>query len=207
MEPQQPPEGIFANTDGIITSNTTTIAINKLSDSFPRPSANTAAAAASAGSRATAVAPSSSATPSSLHPQITVHSLPRMNSLKSSDPSLDAIGDSLAGVGRGGGRHGYPFMKSGRMSAEPTPVKSASESYRLSAALNALDLDNLDFRSIDPVLASKLLDEIRSGADIGPLLEKLKDTTSKAQKETKMVTFEDDLQGLKGKLNPDDVFM
>jgi len=203
MEQPIQPEGpapLFANTDGIITSNTTTIAINKLSDSFPRPTSNTTATAAAASAVSRAAASSSSA---STHPQITVHSLPRMNSLKSSDPSLDAIGDSLAGLRL---RPCQAIMKSGRMSAEPTPIKR-SESYRLSAALNALDLDNLDFRSIDPVLASKLLDEIRSGADIGPLLEKLKDTT-KQQKETKMVTFEDDcLQGLKGKLNPDDVFM
>ena len=202
-QPSHQPEGpapLFANTDGIITSNTTTIAINKLSDSFPRPTSNTTATAAAASAVSRAAASSSSAL--ATHPQITVHSLPRMNSLKSSDPSLDAIGDSLAGLGR---LRPFPIMKSGRMSAEPTPIKR-SESYRLSAALNALDLDNLDFRSIDPVLASKLLDEIRSGADIGPLLEKLKDTT-KQQKETKMVTFEDDLQGLKGKLNPDDVFM
>ena len=202
-QPSHQPEGpapLFANTDGIITSNTTTIAINKLSDSFPRPTSNTTATAAAASAVSRAAASSSSA---STHPQITVHSLPRMNSLKSSDPSLDAIGDSLAGLRL---RPCQAIMKSGRMSAEPTPIKR-SESYRLSAALNALDLDNLDFRSIDPVLASKLLDEIRSGADIGPLLEKLKDTT-KQQKETKMVTFEDDcLQGLKGKLNPDDVFM
>ena len=202
-QPSHQPEGpapLFANTDGIITSNTTTIAINKLSDSFPRPTSNTTAATAAASAVSRAAASSSSAL--ATHPQITVHSLPRMNSLKSSDPSLDAIGDSLAGLRL---RPCQAIMKSGRMSAEPTPIKR-SESYRLSAALNALDLDNLDFRSIDPVLASKLLDEIRSGADIGPLLEKLKDTT-KQQKETKMVTFEDDLQGLKGKLNPDDVFM
>ena len=203
MEQPIQPEGpapLFANTDGIITSNTTTIAINKLSDSFPRPTSNTTATAAAASAVSRAAASSSSA---STHPQITVHSLPRMNSLKSSDPSLDAIGDALAGLRLSPCQ---AIMKSGRMSAEPTPIKR-SESYRLSAALNALDLDNLDFRSIDPVLASKLLDEIRSGADIGPLLEKLKDTT-KQQKETKMVTFEDDcLQGLKGKLNPDDVFM
>ena len=202
-QPSHQPEGpapLFANTDGIITSNTTTIAINKLSDSFPRPTSNTTATAAAASAVSRAAASSSSAL--ATHPQITVHSLPRMNSLKSSDPSLDAIGDSLAGLRL---RPCQAIMKSGRMSAEPTPIKR-SESYRLSAALNALDLDNLDFRSIDPVLASKLLDEIRSGADIGPLLEKLKDTT-KQQKETKMVTFEDDLQGLKGKLNPDDVFM
>ena len=200
MEQPIQPEGpapLFANTDGIITSNTTTIAINKLSDSFPRPTSNTTATAAAASAVSRAAASSSSA---STHPQITVHSLPRMNSLKSSDPSLDAIGDSLAGLRL---RPCQAIMKSGRMSAEPTPIKR-SESYRLSAALNALDLDNLDFRSIDPVLASKLLDEIRSGADIGPLLEKLKDTT-KQQKETKMVTVADDcLQGLTGKFNPDE---
>ena len=40
--------------------------------------------------------------------------------------------------------------------------------------MNALDLENLDLRYIDPVLASKLLEEIRSGADVRPLLEKLK---------------------------------
>ena len=155
MEQPIQPEGpapLFANTDGIITSNTTTIAINKLSDSFPRPTSNTTAATAAASAVSRAAASSSSAL--ATHPQITVHSLPRMNSLKSSDPSLDAIGDSLAGLGR---LRPFPIMKSGRMSAEPTPIKR-SESYRLSAALNALDLDNLDFRSIDPVLASKLLD-------------------------------------------------
>ena len=46
--------------------------------------------------------------------------------------------------------------------------------HRLSSAINALDLENLDLRYIDPVLASKLLEEIRSGADVRPLLEKLK---------------------------------
>ena len=186
MDPPEGPAPIFANTDGIITSTSTTIAINKLSDSFPRPSARTSRQGA----------------PLNL-PSITVHSLPRQ---KSSETSLEAIGDSLAHLG-GPGRglrssQATPLMKSGRMSAEPTPLKSHPD-YRLSAALNALDLDNLDFRSIDPVLASKLLDEIRHGADIGPLLEKLKDKSGKNKE--KMVTFEDET--ITPKLNPDDVFM
>ena len=46
--------------------------------------------------------------------------------------------------------------------------------YRHNPVINALDLENLDLRNIDPVLASKLLDEIRCGADVRPLLEKLK---------------------------------
>ena len=136
-----------------------------------------------------------------------MHSLPRQ---KGSETSLEAIGDSLAHLGGRGLRSSQatPLMKSGRMSAEPMPLKSHPD-YRLSAALNALDLDNLDFRSIDPVLASKLLDEIRNGADIGPLLEKLKDKSGKNKE--KMVTFEDDLQlktvNTPPKLAPDDVFM
>ena len=128
--------------------------------------------------------------------------------MKSSETSLEAIGDSLAHLGGRANRPSMatPLMKSGRMSAEPTPIKSHPD-YRQSAALNALDLENLDFRSIDPVLASQLLDEIRSGADIAPLLEKLKDKSGNEKKE-KMVTFEDDLQLKTGvKLNPDDVFM
>lgn len=103
--------------------------------------------------------------------------------------------------------------RSGRMSAEPSSSRYAD--YRLSTALNALDLDNLDLRNIDPLLASKLLEEIKSGADVRPLLEKLKrgekvqgsmQSTNKAEK---MVTFEDDLKTNTGNklLNPGDVFM
>ena len=51
---------------------------------------------------------------------------------------------------------------------------SRPSDYRHNPAINALDLENLDLRNIDPVLASKLLDEIRCGADVRPLLEKLK---------------------------------
>ena len=40
--------------------------------------------------------------------------------------------------------------------------------------LNALDLGSLDLRNLDPSLAQKMLDEIRGGADIALLLEKLR---------------------------------
>ena len=92
--------------------------------------------------------------------------------------------------------------KSGRFSAEPPQILTSSAAeFRLSAALNDFDLDNFDFRNIDPILASKLLDEIKSGADVGPLIEKLKKNEMK-----KMVTFEDEANVV-NKLKPDDVFM
>jgi len=84
-------------------------------------------------------------------------------------------------------------------------------SLNLSEALNALDLESLDLSNIDPCVASKLLEEIRRpGADLGPIIEKIrKSTTEKAtsttgssasnpstkcsnQKETKVVTFQDE---------------
>ena len=132
--------------------------------------------------------------------KITVHnhnsSLPR-------NTHLDKIGDTLASIGRSPNPGAPPIssggVASGRMSAEPTRRRDSSSSeFRLSAALNALDLNDLDLRTIDPHLASRLLDEIKSGADITPLLEKLKNTK-------KMVTFEDGTKP--NNLNNDDVFM
>ena len=101
------------------------------------------------------------------------------------------------------------LLKSGRMSAEPpAAVIPEVSDYRLSTALNALDLDNFDFRNIDPVLASQLLEEIRNGADIAPLLERLRSQQQQRNlsKAEKMVTFEDDIKPV-NKLNADDVFM
>ena len=62
---------------------------------------------------------------------------------------------------------------------------------------SALDLDYRDLRNLDPNLASSLLEEIKLGADLGPILEKIRASTlpkksSTATKETKSVTFEDD---------------
>ena len=82
-------------------------------------------------------------------------------------------------------------------------------SLNLSEALNALDLESLDLSNIDPCVASKLLEEIRRpGADLGPIIEKIrKSSTENAtspttssnpstkcsnQKETKVVTFQDE---------------
>ena len=89
------------------------------------------------------------------------------------------------------------------MSAEPQISLSRQSSVkRFSAALNALDLDNLDLRNIDPILASQILDEIRNGADVGPLLEKLKRCDQSGiyksvlvrSRAEKMVTFEDEMK-------------
>ena len=59
-------------------------------------------------------------------------------------------------------------------------------SLNLSEALNALDLESLDLSNIDPCVASKLLEEIRRpGADLGPIIEKIrKSTTEKATSTT-----------------------
>jgi hypothetical protein len=161
---------------------------------------------------------------------VTVHqSLPRR---PKPDP-LEAIGDTLATMGR---RAPQSILvskppNSGRMSAEPSPFdtrrgSTSSSEFRLSAALNALDLEHLDLRNIDPVMASKLLQEIRNGADVAPLLEKLTaaDAQQKSEaaaaaallnngskKEHKMVTFEDEtkpgMEDSPTRLNADDVFM
>ena len=62
----------------------------------------------------------------------------------------------------------------------------------------ALDLDYRDLRNLDPALASNLLEEIKLGADLGPILEKIRASSlpKKSQpngaKETKSVTFEDE---------------
>ena len=63
--------------------------------------------------------------------------------------------------------------------------------------ISALDLDYRDLRNLDPSLASSLLEEIRLGADVGPILEKIRSSSLyKKQptntKETKSVTFEDE---------------
>ncbi len=89
-----------------------------------------------------------------------------------------------------------------------------------SSCLDALDLQNLDLRNIDPVLAAEILQEIRNGADLKPLLEKLvlaektrlskrplqdQTSTSARPKETKMVTFQDEAKLADAK--PSDAFM
>ena len=240
--------------DGIITSNTTTIAIHKLSDSrsaggsvggtLPRPpvSPRTLIHSASVSGGV--------AVPNVVHRQPlpnTVHSLPRK--LKSehvtgeTTVTLEALGDSIQTLGRGRPHLPLPSIlvsstSSGRSSAEPTSSSSRRSSnlsdFRLSSALNGLDLDNLDLRNIDPVLASKLLTEIRNGADVGPLLEKLKNDNAaaiaatasaanpaaankltmpddKKSKQEKMVTFQEDTKpGMDDEeqiLKADDVFM
>ena len=242
--------------DGIITSNTTTIAIHKLSDSrsgggsvsgtLPRPPVSPRTLIHSASlSGGVAV-------PNVVHrqpPPSAVHSLPRK--LKS-DPvtgdttvTLEALGDSIQTLGRGRPHLPLPSIlvsstSSGRSSAEPTSSSSRRSSnlsdFRLSSALNGLDLDNLDLRNIDPVLASKLLTEIRNGADVGPLLDKLKNDNAvalaatasatnpaaaankltmpddKKSKQEKMVTFQEDTKpGMDDDeeqiLKADDVFM
>lgn len=65
--------------------------------------------------------------------------------------------------------------RSGRMSAEPFHAKNLfTESDCCNLALSALDLENLDLRNLDPVLAQKMLNEIRSGANIKQVLEKFR---------------------------------
>ena len=233
-------------TDGIITSNTTTIAIHKVSDkcsvNMPRPPASprtislpphpsaggsipsvvqSAAAAGRGRTSATETAPNM------------VHSLPRkLKHEPAGTITLESLGDSIQTLGRGRPHLPLPSILvsstsgSGRSSAEPTSSSSRRSSnvseFRLSSALNALDLDNIDLRNIDPVLASKILNEIRNGADVGPLLEKFKidnninNTNAKSienektkNKEGKMVTFEDDTKpGTEEQiLKADDVFM
>ncbi len=67
------------------------------------------------------------------------------------------------------------LTRSGRMSAEPFHAKSLfTESDCCNLALSALDLENLDLRNLDPVLAQKMLNEIRSGANIKQVLEKFR---------------------------------
>ena len=63
-----------------------------------------------------------------------------------------------------------------------------------------LDLGSLDLSNIDPCLASDLLEEIRLGADLGPIVEKIRKSSSKSSsktssnsnKESKVVTFQDE---------------
>ena len=212
--------------DGIITSNSTTIAIHKLSDSrtggsgsiIPRPpsSPRTLTTPSSSNSALTTVGPiqqQSMLTVQTL-PRKLGHHTPQTDSVagaSSGSVTLEALGDSIQTLGRGRPHLPLPSIlvsstsASGRSSVEPNPSVSSSSrrssnisEFRLSSALNALDLDNLDLRNIDPTLASKLLSEIRNGADIGPLLEKLKsdqlqsNPSSKSEMK-KVVTFEDDI--------------
>ena len=220
--------------DGIITSNSTTIAIHKLSDSrtggsgsiIPRPpsSPRTLTTPSSSNSALTTVGPiqqQSMLTVQTL-PRKLGHHTPQTDSVagaSSGSVTLEALGDSIQTLGRGRPHLPLPSIlvsstsastsgNSGRSSVEPNHASSVTSSssrrssniseFRLSSALNALDLDNLDLRNIDPTLASKLLSEIRNGADIGPLLEKLKsdqlqsNPSSKSEMK-KVVTFEDDI--------------
>ena len=247
--------------DGIITSNSTTIAIHKLSDSrtggtgsiIPRPpsSPRTLTTPSSSNSALTTVGPiqqQSMLTVQTL-PRKLGHHTPQTDSVagaSSGSVTLEALGDSIQTLGRGRPHLPLPSIlvsstsastsgNSGRSSVEPNHASSVTSSssrrssniseFRLSSALNALDLDNLDLRNIDPTLASKLLSEIRNGADIGPLLEKLKSdqlqsnpslSSSKSEMK-KVVTFEDDITKPPGMPKPstsedeilkaDDVFM
>ena len=211
--------------DGIITSNSTTIAIHKLSDSrtggsgsiIPRPpsSPRTLTTPSSSNSALTTVGPiqqQSMLTVQTL-PRKLGHHTPQTESVagaSSGSVTLEALGDSIQTLGRGRPHLPLPSIlvsstsASGRSSVEPNPSVSSSSrrssnisEFRLSSALNALDLDNLDLRNIDPALASKLLSEIRNGADIAPLLEKLKSEQNNPKSSTEMnkkvVTFEDDI--------------
>ena len=223
--------------DGIITSNSTTIAIHKLSDSrtggsgsiIPRPpsSPRTLTTPSSNNSALTTVGPiqqQSMLTVQTL-PRKLGHHTPQTESVagaSSGSVTLEALGDSIQTLGRGRPHLPLPSIlvsstsastsgNSGRSSVEPNHASSVTSSssrrssniseFRLSSALNALDLDNLDLRNIDPTLASKLLSEIRNGADIGPLLEKLKSdqlqsnpsSASSKSEMKKVVTFEDDI--------------
>ena len=124
----------------------------------------------------------------------------------------------------------YPI--DGRRSAEPfgSLFVPTSKSVRpistdLSSCLEALDLQNIDLRNIDPALAAEILKEIRNGADLKPLLEKLVQSektrllkrppdlttttlTSVRPKETKMVTFKDVADDAKlPDAKPSDAFM
>ena len=71
-------------------------------------------------------------------------------------------------------------------------VWKAEES--LNEALNAIDLETLDLTNLDPSLASHLLEEIRLGADMGPIIEKIRvaNAANKKAKDMKVVTFEDE---------------
>lgn len=185
--------------DGIITTNSTTIAIN-----------NSSGVCSGGGVSGT----------------VTVHqhpSLPRKSKLQEqfhTDPDSSITSSTSSAVHPA--RHiskpsAAPviMLNSGRMSAEPHLSIPRPSDYRHNPAINALDLENLDLRNIDPVLASKLLDEIRCGGDVRPLLEKLKrpmlsaelrgseagSSTSgslgrSATRAEKMVTFEDDLKSI-----------
>ena len=73
------------------------------------------------------------------------------------------------------------------------------------ASLNALDLDSLNLKNIDPGVARRMLDEIQKGADVKSTLEKFNviesdemSTSARrrislvdGQKTGKMVTFDD----------------
>ena len=114
-----------------------------------------------------------------------------------------------------------PYPIDGRRSAEPFGsifLPSTKSSSDLSSCLEALDLQNLDLRNIDPALAAEVLQEIRKGAELKPLLEKIllaeksrqskrpqslataattvtstvTSTATLRPKETKMVTFKDE---------------
>ena len=227
-------------TDGIITSNTTTIAIHKVSDkcsvNMPRPPASPRTISlphhSAGGSIPSVVQSASAGRRTSAETPNMVHSLPRkLKHEPAGTITLESLGDSIQTLGRGRPHLPLPSILvsstsgSGRSSAEPTSSSSRRSSnvseFRLSSALNALDLDNIDLRNIDPVLASKILNEIRNGADVGPLLEKLKidnnintnaksiDEKTKNKEGQKMVTFEDETKpGTEEQiLKADDVFM
>ena len=104
------------------------------------------------------------------------------------------------------------LTRSGRMSAEPSSfLESGGPMSRIgpnpSTELDALDLGSLDLRNIDPVVAKRMLDEIRQGTDIATILERFRVLktpslppreksqllrTSKSGRVEKVVTFEDD---------------
>ena len=86
--------------------------------------------------------------------------------------------------------------KDGKVQDDSCPVPEGSGSRHLSEALSALDLDSLDLSNIDPSLASSLLEEIRRGADLGPIIEKIRKSSNAKSKSSitkeKVVTFEDE---------------
>ena len=95
--------------------------------------------------------------------------------------------------------------KDGKISTLCSPSVPTGGSAQLSQALMlgsaTLDLGSLDLSNIDPCLASDLLEEIRLGADLGPIVEKIRKSSSKSStnkissnsnKESKVVTFQDE---------------
>lgn len=124
---------------------------------------------------------------------------PQQSELVSSGLTTFAVSDtgcSNVAVGKPGGLRNVVAIpeKSGRTSADPLEAGRPPRAPTFSSTSSLNDLDRLDLRNLDPVVAQRMLDEIQKGADIKTTLEKfhLLDSTSAIPSKERMVTFEDE---------------